>query len=40
MARPSRYPLELRRGAVRTVAEVCDDYPNCEYGVVPLRPVV
>ncbi|WP_329375319.1 IS3 family transposase [Streptomyces sp. NBC_01483] len=28
MARPSRYPLELRRRAVRMVAEVGDDYPN------------
>ncbi|MFB7501470.1 IS3 family transposase [Streptomyces sp. NPDC056161] len=28
MARPSRYPLELRRRAVRMVAEVRDDYPN------------
>ncbi|MFE4799365.1 hypothetical protein ACFRFL_30990 [Streptomyces sp. NPDC056708] len=28
MARPSRYPLELRRRAVRMVAEVCDDHPN------------
>ena len=28
MARPSRYPLELRRRVVRMVAEVCDDYPN------------
>jgi transposase len=27
MARPSRYPLELRRRAVRMVAEG-DDYPN------------
>lgn len=39
MARPSRCLLELRRRAVRMVVEVCDDYPNCEYGVVPLRPV-
>jgi transposase len=28
MARPSRYPLELRRRAVRMVAEVRDDYQN------------
>ncbi|ANZ21708.1 hypothetical protein SNOUR_42415 [Streptomyces noursei ATCC 11455] len=28
MARPSRYPLELRRRAVRMFAEVRDDYPN------------
>ena len=28
MARPSRYPLELRRRAVRMVAEVRGDYPN------------
>ncbi|MFJ5680766.1 IS3 family transposase [Streptomyces sp. NPDC093097] len=28
MARPSCYPLELRRRAVRMVAEVRDDYPN------------
>ncbi|MFJ7593478.1 IS3 family transposase [Streptomyces sp. NPDC097617] len=28
MARPSRYPLELRRRAVRMVAEVRDDYPT------------
>ncbi|MFS8204702.1 IS3 family transposase [Streptomyces sp. CWNU-52B] len=28
MARPSRYPLELRRRAVRMVAEVRDGYPN------------
>ncbi|MFE1856387.1 IS3 family transposase [Streptomyces sp. NPDC059489] len=28
MARPSRYPLELRRRAVRMVAEVRDDHPN------------
>ncbi|MEU2339060.1 IS3 family transposase [Streptomyces sp. NPDC013172] len=28
MARPSRYPLGLRRRAVRMVAEVRDDYPN------------
>ncbi|MEU8741970.1 transposase, partial [Streptomyces halstedii] len=28
MARPSRYPLELRRRAVRMVAEVHDDHPN------------
>ena len=28
MARPSRYPLELRRRAVRMVAQVRDDYPN------------
>ncbi|MFF9143223.1 IS3 family transposase [Streptomyces albogriseolus] len=28
MARPSRYPLELRRRAVRMVAEVRSDYPN------------
>ncbi|MFI5635760.1 IS3 family transposase [Streptomyces sp. NPDC051664] len=28
MARPSRYPLELRRRAVRMVVEVRDDYPN------------
>ncbi|MGA5343466.1 transposase [Streptomyces griseoincarnatus] len=28
MARPSRYPLEFRRRAVRMVAEVRDDYPN------------
>lgn len=28
MARPSRYPLELRRRAVRMVAEVRDDYLN------------
>ncbi|WAX81670.1 transposase [Streptomyces sp. KMM 9044] len=28
MARPSRYPLELRRRVVRMVAEVRDDYPN------------
>ncbi|MDI9884420.1 hypothetical protein QMZ92_08380 [Streptomyces sp. HNM0645] len=28
MARPSRYLLELRRRAVRMVAEVRDDYPN------------
>ncbi|MER6532203.1 IS3 family transposase [Streptomyces sp. NPDC001508] len=28
MARPSRYPLELRRRAVRMVAEVRADYPN------------
>ena len=28
MARPSSYPLELRRRAVRMVAEVRDDYPN------------
>ncbi|WP_370269888.1 IS3 family transposase [Streptomyces sp. V4I8] len=28
MARPSRYPLELRRRAVRMVAEVRDNYPN------------
>ncbi|MGW4065884.1 hypothetical protein ACWEGE_46885 [Amycolatopsis sp. NPDC004747] len=28
MARPSCYPLELRRRAVRMVAEVGDVYPN------------
>jgi transposase len=28
MARPSNYPLELRRRAVRMVAEVLGDYPN------------
>ncbi|WP_189939334.1 IS3 family transposase [Streptomyces sulfonofaciens] len=28
MARPSRYPLELRRRAVRMVAEVRGNYPN------------
>ena len=28
MARPSGYPPELRRRAVRMVAEVRDDYPN------------
>ncbi|MYV44809.1 IS3 family transposase, partial [Streptomyces sp. SID2888] len=28
MARPSRYPLELRRRAVRMIAEVRGDYPN------------
>ncbi|WP_329453883.1 hypothetical protein [Streptomyces sp. NBC_01497] len=28
MARASRYPLELRRRAVRMVAEVRDDHPN------------
>ncbi|MCX4792914.1 MULTISPECIES: hypothetical protein [unclassified Streptomyces] len=28
MARPSRYPLELRRRAVRMVAEVRDEHPN------------
>ncbi|MEU6709093.1 IS3 family transposase [Streptomyces wuyuanensis] len=28
MARPSSYPLELRRRAVRMVAEVLGDYPN------------
>ncbi len=28
MARPYRYPLELRRRAVPMVAEVRDDYPN------------
>ncbi|MFL4909701.1 IS3 family transposase [Streptomyces sp. MMS24-I2-30] len=28
MARPSRYPLELRRRAVRMVTEVRDDHPN------------
>jgi transposase-like protein len=28
MPRPSRYPLELRRRAVRMIAEVRDDYPN------------
>lgn len=28
MARPSRYPLELRRRAVRMVAEVRGDHPN------------
>jgi transposase len=28
MARPSRYPLELRRRAVRMATEVRDDYPN------------
>ncbi|MFE9446724.1 IS3 family transposase [Streptomyces sp. NPDC006602] len=28
MARPSRYPLELRRRAVRMVAEVRDDHPT------------
>ncbi|MGY4927213.1 IS3 family transposase [Streptomyces sp. 900105755] len=28
MTRPSRYPLELRRRAVRMVAEVRSDYPN------------
>ncbi|MEU3735100.1 IS3 family transposase [Streptomyces sp. NPDC033538] len=28
MARPSRYPLELRRRAVRMFAEVRGDYPN------------
>ncbi|MFF4082645.1 hypothetical protein ACFYZN_25010 [Streptomyces sp. NPDC001777] len=28
MASPPRYPLELRPGAVRMVADVCDGYPN------------
>ncbi|AXE76027.1 hypothetical protein [Streptomyces atratus] len=28
MARPSRYPLELRRRAVRMVAEVRGDHPT------------
>ncbi|MCX4781493.1 transposase [Streptomyces sp. NBC_01264] len=28
MARPSSYPLELRKRAVRMVAEVRGDYPN------------
>jgi transposase len=28
MARPSSYPLELRRRAVRMVAEVLGDYPT------------
>ncbi|MFE5550273.1 IS3 family transposase [Streptomyces sp. NPDC056534] len=28
MARPSSYPLELRKRAVRMVAEVCGDHPN------------
>ena len=28
MARPSRYPLELRRRAVRMVAEMRDDHPT------------
>ncbi|WP_442538158.1 transposase [Streptomyces pimonensis] len=28
MARPSRYPLELRRRAVRMTAEVRGDHPN------------
>lgn len=28
MARPSRYPLELRRRAVRRGTEVRDDHPN------------
>jgi transposase len=28
MARPSSYPLELRRRAVRMVAEIRDDYPT------------
>ncbi|WP_043734111.1 transposase [Streptomyces zinciresistens] len=28
MARPSRYPLDLRRRVVRMVAEVRDDYPD------------
>ncbi|MGW2183179.1 hypothetical protein ACWCXX_35030 [Streptomyces sp. NPDC001732] len=28
MAWPPRYPLELRRGAVRMVADVRDGHPN------------
>ncbi|MEU2835002.1 transposase, partial [Streptomyces lavendulae] len=28
MARPSRYPAEFRRRAVRMFAEVRDDHPN------------
>ena len=28
MARPSSYPVELRKRAVRMVAEVRVDYPN------------
>lgn len=41
MARPSRYPLELRRCAVRMVAEVRDDHANetaAQKAVTDQRP--
>ncbi|WP_328904658.1 DDE-type integrase/transposase/recombinase (plasmid) [Streptomyces sp. NBC_00441] len=40
MARPSSYPLELRKRALRMVAEVRGDYPDTWSGVVYVAFVV